>query len=248
MTHNLCFINLFLAPAPDESLIVHNWSIFHARAFDDRESAHEHGFRGDSELMFRWVEREPLYEGDRDVSRLVPTNCLLLFGPPVRWDSQPEGICDNLVDNIAVVDLIFIFRNELDLKLRLDRHSRYGEGFRRAVVRGVCHTQDGLPLFLLVLREQDPSLTCCRRVQGQITCPELSCVMCHLEHLNLTSVPVHYGLGGAMTLVALNLPMHDRHRILSREHGVIRPRDVDWEALAGNEIGKPSISLKFLVR
>ena len=63
--------------------------------------------------MFRWVEREPLYDGDRDVSRLVPTNCLLLFGPPVRWDSQPEGIYDNPVDNIAVVDVTFILQTDL---------------------------------------------------------------------------------------------------------------------------------------
>ena len=153
------------------------------------------------------------------------------MGSPTRW----YVYC---IDNIAVIGVVTVVYQVGDHTYLLDRHSRYGEGFRRAVVRGVCHSQEGLALFLLVLREQDPSLTCCRRIQGQITCPELSCVMCHLEHLNLTSVPVHYGLGGAVSLLALNLPMHDRHRILSREHGVVRPRDVDWDALAGKDFGK----------
>ena len=129
-----------------------------------------------------------------------------------------------------------------------DASARYGEAFRRAVVRNVCHTQESITLYMLVLREQDPTLTCCRRVKGQMACPELSCSMCHLDSLNLTSSPAHYGVGGAADLVVLRLKMFDRHRILSREHGICTPADVDWREMALTDTGKTFVVLSGTIK
>ena len=112
-----------------------------------------------------------------------------------------------------------------------DESARYGEAFRRAAIRSACYSQRGILLVLMVINEQDPTRTCVRRTRGQITCPELSCVMCHLNALNIASADAHHGLGSIIMLFIFKLKLHDRHRILSVEHGACRPSDVDWEEM-----------------
>ena len=119
-----------------------------------------------------------------------------------------------------------------------DSTTRYGEAYARAVIRTVGHSHDALLLYLLVVREQDPTLTCCRRVKGQFTCAELTCDMCHVESINLAHSTKHQSLGGVGVLFALKCKLVDRHQILGHEHGRIRPSQVDWRSMADDSFGK----------
>ena len=120
--------------------------------------------------------------------------------------------------------------------------TRYGEAYARAVIRTVGFSQDALLLFMLVVRQQDPTLTCCRRELGQFSCNELSCDMCHVDSVNLAHATKHQGLGGVALLLALKCKLQDRHGILGREHGCVHPAHVDWVAMAETPFGK-SLSL-----
>ena len=113
----------------------------------------------------------------------------------------------------------------------LDHLYRYGAAARRGAVRSVCWANDALPMVMLTTREHDPNFVCRRRIQGQITCAELSCEQCETNFINLTSFTNHIVVGAVGALVTYNVHLHERHQMLSRLHGLVLPSDVNWHEM-----------------
>ena len=109
-----------------------------------------------------------------------------------------------------------------------DGTARYGNAHRRSVLRSSCYSLDSVPVISLTLQETDPTQTCPRRVKGQAACHALSCDQCHLVSVNLVCLSNDSAVGAIAHGFAKKTKQHDRHGNLSRGHGIVESRDVDW--------------------
>ena len=128
-----------------------------------------------------------------------------------------------------------------------DGTCRYGNAFRRAVVRTSCYEMDSMPAFSLVLLENDPLCTCPRRKKGQASCSNLTCSQCDssVESLNLVSASNDSAVGAITHAFAKKAKMIDRHFILATNHGIVGPDDIDWEEMNSSRSGEFLINLRF---
>ena len=109
--------------------------------------------------------------------------------------------------------------------------ARYGSSFRRSSIRTLVWSSDSAAVGTVTVREHDPVMVCARRPKGQITCGEINCEQCPTDTLNLTSLGNHLTVGVIGEGITHNLIMHDRHATLNRQHGMVRPSEVDWEEM-----------------
>ena len=129
-----------------------------------------------------------------------------------------------------------------------DDSSRYGNGHRRAVVRGACFELASVVVTSLTIDETDPTKGCPRREKGQASCDELTCDQCHLVSLNLASCSNDSAAGAIAHAFVKKIKQHDRHFNLSKNHGIVEPEDVDWAEMeltpTGLFLDKISVFLK----
>ena len=101
----------------------------------------------------------------------------------------------------------------------------------------MCYSQEEPQVQTLVLMENDPTQTCPRRLKSQASCSGLTCSQCHLNSINLVSASNDAAVGAITHTVAKKSKMHDRHAVLSVNHGIVMPDDVDWEEMYSTDTG-----------
>lgn len=132
-------------------------------------------------------------------------------------------------EQLWVSNLTFKILKFLEIQHNLlDNRARYGICYARSTIRVAAHAFEAHGLVFIILLENDPTRVCRRRPKMQASCRLLKCYLCHLTSLVLSSCSIYHGLGCTAQLVCLNLPLHDRCHITTRNSGICGPNDVDW--------------------
>ena len=89
-----------------------------------------------------------------------------------------------------------------------------------------------------VLIENDAGLICKRRGKFQPRCSDFSCEICRFDIISVMGLNKAYLLGILGQALLLQLPLLDRHELLTRRYGCIHWEDVDWDQFFVGNHGK----------
>ena len=80
-----------------------------------------------------------------------------------------------------------------------------------------------------VLQCNDAGLICKRRGKFQPRCNDFNCEVCRFDVISVMGLNKAYLLGIIGQALLLQLPLHNRHDMLTRNYGVIGWTDIDWD-------------------
>ena len=142
-------------------------------------------------------------------------------------------------------DLLFVFMSRIFIIfsfLDYSVGSRFGYSCQRGRVTTAVNALESIPVMFSILQENDSGLICRRRGKFQPRCPDFECEACRNDLISCMGLNKAYILGIVAQSLLLQLPLRDRHALLTRGYGIITWDDVDWDRFFDNDYGKIATS------
>ena len=137
------------------------------------------------------------------------------------------------------------FFHKID-SLDLTAGNRYGYSCQRGRVTTAVNAVESIPVMHSILQENDAGLICRRRGKFQPRCDDFSCESCRFDVVNMMGLNKAYLLGILGQAFLLQLPLRDRHTLLTRGYGVIMWSDVDWDTFMIGQHGESRFCFRWL--
>ena len=172
------------------------------------------------------------------------TSELQQFGPRCQQVLYHFNFCRDFVFIIVAGLLSELFCRDFYLFFFSDFSvgSRYGYSCQRGRVTTAVNALESLPVMFSILQENDSGLICRRRGKFQPRCPDFECEACRVDIISCMGLNKAYILGIVAQSLLLQLPLRDRHALLTRGYGIIEWDDVDWDKFFNNDYGKIATS------
>ena len=108
-------------------------------------------------------------------------------------------------------------------------NGRYGGAAHRLRITLCVNNMEALLLLLNVIIANTASLVCIRRDRWALICGDRDCESCRLDFLDCPGITKPYLFGLVAQALLSQMPLLDREKLLTTDHGRIYHNDVDWD-------------------